>query len=114
MAAPETNTIVLNDPQLTCRASLLQHCREPSHIRNDSRCILRSKAKYDDTRVLIRRVRLNIREVQIEREENSAFGPRPPGNDRILRIRTKPSSRTVSTSRPCSRSVTATSRGRFS
>jgi hypothetical protein len=84
---PEADSIPFNDPQFTHRASLIQNCRNPPHVRYDSFLILRLQPEHDNPGVLIRRICPNIREIQIKSNENPALGASASHNRPIIGAR---------------------------
>jgi len=82
-ALPKSNAITLDDPQLATGASAVQRGRNPSHVCDYGSFVLPFEPQNDDARMLVRRVPLNISEVQIKSHENATFVS-CPGRDCLV------------------------------
>lgn len=82
-ALPKANSIAINDPQLAQRASVRERCRQPPDIAEHTRFILALESQDDDPGMLARWVGANVREIQIQRDQDSLLRS-TPGNDRFI------------------------------
>ena len=72
-AVPKAYATILDNPQLRHRASAVQRGHNPPDIRDYGSFVLLFEPQNDNSGVLVRRVRLNIGEVQIKSQQNPAF-----------------------------------------
>ena len=87
LSIPKSYAIGFHDPKLTLRRSVRQDQSDPIHESEDSVFVLLFRPKNDDPGVLCRRVCADVGEVQIQCNQDSAFGPTLVRYRRILRSR---------------------------
>jgi len=79
--------IGFHDPELTCRRAVSQDQGDPMHESEDGVPVLPLRPKSNGPGVLCRRVCLNVGEIQVQCDQDPAFGLRPESYRRILRSR---------------------------
>jgi hypothetical protein len=87
LSNPESYAIGFHDPKLTCRRSVSQDQGDPMHESENGEFVLPLRPKNNDPGVLCGRVCSDVGEIQVQREQDSAFAPRPDRYRRILRSR---------------------------
>jgi len=87
LSNPESYTIWFHDPKLTCRRSVSQDQSDPMRESEDGVFVLPPRPKNNDSGVLRRRVCPDVGEIQVQCDQDSAFGSRPDRYGRILRSR---------------------------
>ena len=70
----EANPIVANDPQLASRITALECQGQSTNVSEHSELLPVFEPQNDDSGVLAKRVRPNVRKVQVRGYENSTFG----------------------------------------
>jgi hypothetical protein len=87
LSIPESYAIGFHDPKLTCRRSVSQDQSDPMHESENGVFVLPFRPKNNDPGVLCRRVCPDVGEIQVQCDQDSAFGSTPHRNRRILRSR---------------------------
>jgi hypothetical protein len=87
LSNPESYAIGFHDPKLACRRSVSQGQDDPMHQSEDGVFVLPLRPDNNDPGVVCRRVCPDVGEIQVQRDQDSAFGPTPGGYHRILRSR---------------------------
>ena len=87
LSNPESYAIGFHDPKLTLRRPVSQDQGDPMHESEDGVFVLPLRPKNNDPCVLCRRVCPDVGEIQVQRDQDSAFGSRPDRYRRILRSR---------------------------
>lgn len=65
----------LDNPQLAHRATMSQRSRQTPDVGDDRCLVLMFESQNDHAGVFVRRICLNVREVQIEGDQNAVFKP---------------------------------------
>jgi hypothetical protein len=81
----KANPIRLDDPEFSNRRSIRQRENDEWHQRENHGLTLPLWPENDYPRVLRRRIGLDVREIQVQGEEDLVGGQRPAGYQRVLR-----------------------------
>jgi hypothetical protein len=113
LTSAESNAIGLHDPKLTGGRAIRQDQDDLTGKREDRCLVLTLGPNNNDAGILGRRVCLNVREIKVERNQNSSFALRFGCERRILASR-QVLARDCVCLKPASLRTSAHSRGRFS
>jgi hypothetical protein len=83
----DANAVIFNNPQQTMERFGCKDAQHPPDCSLDMSVALAREAKHDDAGEIFGRVRLNIRKVEIQCDERSAFGSADAYNS-IVRLTT--------------------------
>ncbi len=75
VGAPHTDTIWLDDPELMVRPLRSQDRKNPDEHLKDHPSTGLSRSKHHNADILFRRIRTDVREIQVEREKHPRFSP---------------------------------------
>ncbi|SPF41941.1 hypothetical protein SBA4_2830006 [Candidatus Sulfopaludibacter sp. SbA4] len=84
LSHPESYAIGFHDPEFTFRRSVGQDQGGPPYESEDGVFVMPLQPKNNNPGVLCRRVCPNVGEVQVQGDQDAAFGSRPDRNHRIL------------------------------
>lgn len=106
-------SIAANDPQLADRAAMREGCSQTAHICQHGGFVLPLQPEDNDSSVSAGRVRLNICEIEVQRQQNSILRSTPAATVSSSEP-DRSSSVTVSARKPELLRISAASTGKFS